>query len=252
MGKYLNYSLQSDRKIVKEKYSYDSVIDICIVTYNRLVYLEKCVNSILASTTFKYRINVIDDSSTDGSQEWLKKMKKDGLIDSIILNKTNIGTANNFNKIIESTSSKFFVMANDDMYFHRHWDFAVMDIISSHEDCGIVSFYDYSRYSSDEGVENIDEVTLKVPRTGLGASIINREAFMLSGKFILPEGAKMGYFATPFCVRFSKIKHKKNNHYATIPYYATHMDMPSCKLNERNNLIDYGLMRKKEKKGWGK
>ena len=30
------------------------------------------------------------------------------------------------------------------------------------------------------------------------------------------------------------------------------MDMPSCKLNERNNLIDYGLMRKKEKKGWGK
>ena len=252
MEKYLNYSFLTDRKSIKDRYTFDSVIDICIVTYNRLIYLEKCINSIIASTTFKYRISVIDDSSNDGTQEWLQHMKDRGLIHNVIFNKTNQGTANNFNEIIDSTNSKYFVMCNDDMYFHRYWDYAVLDIITTYDDCGIVSFYDYTRYNFDEGVEKLNETTLKVPRTGLGASIINREVFDMSGKFILPDGAKMGYFATPFCNRFSKVNHKRNKHYGTVPNYVIHMDISSCKLNEKDYLTDYVNMRKKEKKGWGK
>jgi glycosyltransferase involved in cell wall biosynthesis len=252
MEEYLNYSLLSHRKIIKERYNLDDVIDICIVTYNRLIYLKKCINSIIASTSFKYRINVIDDSSNDGTKEWLLEMKNRGLIHNIILNKENIGTANNFNNIIKSTKSKHFVMANDDMYFHRYWDYAVLDIITKYDDCGIVSFYDYTRYNVDEGVKKINDVTLKVPRTGLGACIINRDSFNTSGGFILPEGSKMGYFATPFCVRFSQTNHSKNKHYATVPNYAIHMDITACKLNEIESLKTYGDMRKIEKKGWGK
>ena len=87
MEKYLNYSLLSDRNLIKNKYIFDDVIDICVVTYNRLIYLQKCINSIIASTTFKYRISVIDDSSNDGTQEWLQHMKDRGLIHNVIFNK---------------------------------------------------------------------------------------------------------------------------------------------------------------------
>lgn len=247
-----NYALAETQKEILKNYKFGKNIDICVVTYNRLEYLKKCVNSIIASTKINYRIFVVDDGSTDGTKEWLETQKNKGLIYDIVLNKTNIGTAKNFNLIIDKSTSDFFVMCNDDMYFHRHWDFAVMDIINKHEDCGIVSFYDYTRYNLDEGVSKVNETTLMVPRTGLGSAILYRDLFNKSGKFILPEGAKMGYFATPFCIRCSKTEIKRNKHYATIPNYVTNMDVPNSKLNETEQLVDYIAMRSKEKRGWGK
>jgi glycosyltransferase involved in cell wall biosynthesis len=247
-----NYTLKEIQQEIKKGYKFGDTIDICIVTFNRLEYLKKCVTSIIASTSIKFRIFVIDDGSTDGTKEWLQKQKKRGLIFDIILNKKNLGTATNFNLVIDKSDSPFFVMCNDDMYFHRYWDFAIMDIINKFDDCGIVSFYDYTRYGLDEGVSTIDDTTIKVPRTGLGAAAINRELFNLSGKFILPEGAKMGFFATPFCSRCYNTNIKRNTHYATVPNYVTNMDVSYCKLNENDNLQEYGLMRKKEKRGWGK
>jgi len=247
-----NYTLKETQNEIKKNFKFGDTLDICIVTYNRLEYLKKCVHSILASTSVKYRIFVIDDNSSDGTKEWLAKQKKRNLIHEIIFNKKNLGTAKNFNLIIDASNSPFFIMCNDDMYFHRYWDFAIMDVINKNKNCGIVSFYDYTRYSLDEGVVQIDESTLKVPRTGLGASAIFRNLFETSGKFILPENAKMGFFATPFCNRCSNTKIERNLHYATVPNYVTNMDVSKSKLNEEDNLKEYGLMRKKEKRGWGK
>jgi glycosyltransferase involved in cell wall biosynthesis len=51
-------------------------IDICVVTYNRLEYLKLCIWSILASTKINYRLFVLSDCSTDGTNEWLLEMKK--------------------------------------------------------------------------------------------------------------------------------------------------------------------------------
>lgn len=228
-------------------------IDICIVTYNRPFYLKKCIWSILASTSVKHRIFVIDDNSTDGETvPFIKDMHKRGLIHEYILNTENRGTAKNFNKIIGVSDSNPFVMANDDMYFHRWWDFAVLDIYNKHDDCGIVSFYDYTRYNLDEGVEQVDSNTLMVPRTGLGASLINRELFDKVGGFFLPEGRLMGFLATRFCVDSSKVRIRRNKHYSTIPHYATHMDLPSSKLNDRekeeqNGYAEHRRLFKKQK-----
>ncbi len=244
----MDYFKKEIRDNLVKGFEFGNTIDICVVTYNRLVYLQKCINSIIASTSVKYNLYVIDDSSTDGSVEWLKKMEKDGKIHHLVLNNKNKGTANNFNEIIRLSKSKVFVMANDDMYFHRYWDLAVIEIMSKFNDCGIVSFYDYARYNLDEGVEKINDNTLKVPRTGLGATLMTREIFELTGGFYLPEGKKMGYFATPFCVKSGKVNITRNKHYGTIPNYAIHMDDPSSKLNERKVLDEYLKMRQKEKR----
>lgn len=209
-------------------------LDICIVTYNRPFYLKRCIWSILAATSVRHKIFVIDDNSTDGeTRPFIKDMHKRGLIHDYIFNEKNNGTARNFNDIITRSTSKLFVMANDDMYFHRWWDFAVLDTYKKFDDCGIVSFYDYTRYGVDKGVEKIDDYTFRVLRTGLGCSLVTRELFEKVGGFSLPHNHLMGYLATPFCVKTSKVKIKRNKHYATIPNYATHMDLSACRLNER-------------------
>ena len=50
-------------------------VTILITSYNRRTLLEKCINYINTRTFYPYRIVVIDNASTDGSQELLKEMK---------------------------------------------------------------------------------------------------------------------------------------------------------------------------------
>lgn len=221
-------------------------MDINIVTYNRITYLQKCINSIIASTRVKKRIRVIDDGSTDGSREWLVQMWKRGKIEEPIFNKTNIGTAANFNKLIEGSEGSF-VMANDDMYFHRGWDNAVISLYKKMPDCGIVSFFDYTRFNSDGGVHKYGDY-IKCDRTGLGAAMMNKELWKAVGGFKLPTGKKMGWFASPFCYNAAKTKLKRKRVYATNPHYASHMDLPSSLLCDRDLQKDYIEIRKIMKK----
>jgi len=222
-------------------------LDICIVTYNRLEYLKKCIWSIIASTSCQYRIFVIDDHSPLDTQEWLISMQERRLIHTIILNDKNLGTATNFNKIIDASDSDWFVMANDDMYFYRYWDCACLDIINHYKDCGLVSFYNYTRYNLDPGVEKLNHV-LRVPRTGMGATLVLRDLYEQAGKFNLPKHKIMGFFASKFCQAASKVALGRNRHYATVPHYAAHMDLNDSKLCERKYQKDYIAHRQEHKR----
>ena len=221
-------------------------IDICVVTFNRLTYLKKCIWSIIASTSVPHRIFVIDDNSTDGTKQWLLEMRDRGLIHAISLNSEGIGTARCFNSIVKATEGEWFVMLNDDMYFYRWWDLIGWDIIQNYKDCGIVSFYDYTRLSKDQGVEQISEDLQRVVRTGLGAIFLNRRLYKSVGGFNLPPNRLMGFFATNFCNKVLS-SNLPNKIYCPIPHYALHMDNPYCKMNERDYLKAYGLHRLKEK-----
>jgi len=218
-------------------------LDICIVTYNRPFYLKKCIWSIIASTKCPYRIFVIDDNSTEKeTKKFLDEMLERELVHKVIYNRTGKGTATNFNAVIDASDSKLFVMANDDMYFYRYWDFAALDIYDTYQDCGMVTFFDYTRYNFDEGVEEMNDYVLKVPRTGLGATLVNRELYKKAGKFRLPRGRRMGFFATKFCVSATRTGYERNGHYATVPNYAAHMDLRHSKLNERDISADSGYI----------
>lgn len=222
-------------------------IDICVVTFNRLTYLKKCIWSIIASTTIPHRIFVIDDNSTDGTKQWLLEMRNRGLIHAISLNEAGMGTARCFNSIIKATEGEWFVMLNDDMYFYRWWDLIGLKIIKEQEDCGIVSFYDYTRLSKDQGVEQISKDLQRVVRTGLGAIFLNRKLYKSVGGFNLPGGRLMGFFATKFCNNLLKSNLARHKIYCPVPHYALHMDNPFCRMNEREYLKKYGAHRLKEK-----
>jgi len=223
-------------------------IDVCVVTYNRLSYLQKCVWSIIASTRRPYRIHVIDDGSTDGSREWLQYMKESGKIFNYIFNEENLGSAGSLNKVIDSTETQYITVTFDDMYFHRGWDETVFGILRDYKDSGLISFYNYPFTKFDT---KIDDRVWKVVRTGIGAALINKELYEKAGKFILPYGRKMGWFTTPFCNRCNHVDIPRNKHYVPVMPYVTNMDEPQCRLNERNAQGEYIAMRQREKKGWG-
>jgi len=173
-------------------------------------------------------------------------MEDCGKIDLIIINKTNIGSAKSFNRILSEVKTDWFVMACDDIYFHRGWDENVIETINTFNDAGLVSFFNYTRLTFDKGVEKVSDKAWRLLRTGLGATAIKTELFNQTNGFVIPGDFKMGYFTTPFCIEISKVNMKRNKHYITIPSYATLMDH-HVKLTERKNLSEYEAMRRKEK-----
>jgi len=49
-------------------------VSICIPTYNRKDYLKETINSILAQTYKDYEIVIVDDGSTDGTEDMIKNL----------------------------------------------------------------------------------------------------------------------------------------------------------------------------------
>ena len=231
-----------------------SPVDICVVTYNRLEYLKNCIWSIIASTTIPYRLFVISDNSNDGTNDWLLEMKAFDKIDEVIINSENLGSAESFNKIIRATSSEYFVMACDDIWFHRGWDTASLIILNKFNDCGIVTFFNIPQLKSYDQSTKIDETTHKIQATGLGASIVSRKLYFAAGKFSIPSNIKMGYFAGPFCGKANKTKLVRRKQYVTVPEYAVQMDRYNPgepgrpRLHQEYLYLDYNSRRKIEKK----
>ena len=62
-----------------------------IVTYNRLALLKECINSIRQQTFSDFQIIVVNNGSTDGTQEWLSTQS-----DIITINQDNLGGAGGF------------------------------------------------------------------------------------------------------------------------------------------------------------
>jgi len=64
---------------------------ICVITHNRLEYTKQCLNAVDQNTDAgdEWKVVVVDNGSTDGTQEWLKSEEADGLIDHVILSPMN-------------------------------------------------------------------------------------------------------------------------------------------------------------------
>lgn len=226
----------------KAKFPSAFPMDIVVATYNRFPYIQKCIWSILASTQIPYRLIVGDDNSPEYIKKWLYEMRDRGKIDGLIMNKMNIGSAHNFNRLIESVKTPWFVMFGDDIYVHRGWDFAAMDLILTYDDCGIASFYNFSNVRLGKGYIKKNDFVIKGGCTGLGCSMMLKELWEKAGKFQMPVHKKMGFFTSKFCERAFKLYFERKHLYMPIPHYGTNMDTIHSKLEDIEDTVESGYM----------
>lgn len=100
---------------------------IALVTYNRLDYTKKTLKHLKATLQVPAYIIVVDNNSTDGTQEYLKKRVKSYLIDEILLNPDNYypGKATNlaWEQALKSCPDATHLMRLDnDMLLKMNWD----------------------------------------------------------------------------------------------------------------------------------
>ena len=91
---------------------------IIILTYNKLDYTQLCIDSIRKFTNPEdYELIIVDNHSTDGTVDWLKK--QDDL--KVIYNAANVGFPKGCNQGIEAASGDNILLLNNDVVVTFNW-----------------------------------------------------------------------------------------------------------------------------------
>jgi glycosyltransferase involved in cell wall biosynthesis len=94
------------------------LVSVCILSFNRLDYLKKCLDSFRETCTYpNLQFVAIDNGSIPEVVEYLKSLE---FIDKLILNKKNMGMGHAMNQArAEAGGDYFFNLENDWFFFYR-------------------------------------------------------------------------------------------------------------------------------------
>jgi len=97
----------------------DHSVDIILPNFNGGKYLEEAINSVLKQTYKKWRLYIIDDKSSDNSQDILNKYKNKSKKIKIIFSKKNNGVYFSRNLGIKLSKSKYISFLDSDDYWKK-------------------------------------------------------------------------------------------------------------------------------------
>ncbi len=110
---------------------------ISLATFNRLDLTQKMISSFFENTNSPYILNIIDNGSTDGTQEWLRtNIKKNQYCQNfnLIFNEENKGIAyarNQGLKIGATYNPDFYCTLDNDVIVPNNWLNEIIDVINA-------------------------------------------------------------------------------------------------------------------------
>ncbi|MFH0832254.1 MAG: glycosyltransferase family 2 protein [Candidatus Aenigmatarchaeota archaeon] len=135
------------------------MIDVLVFTYNNEDIIERCLKSIKNQSYKKFSCMVIDDASTDGTVELVKK--KYPWV-NVYKKEKNTGPTEGRNIGIEKTKNKYIAMLDSDVELSKDWLKNQVALIKSDKDIGIVG----SKLLLPNG--NINSAGGSITRLGFG------------------------------------------------------------------------------------
>lgn len=117
-----------------------STVAIIILTYNCLKEATKpCLESIYAAKNeTQFEIVVVDNLSTDGTQDFLQEFAKSKDNFKVILNDKNYGYAAGNNIGIKSIEADYYILLNNDTIVTDYWIDKFVKFFSTHPKVGMI------------------------------------------------------------------------------------------------------------------
>ena len=92
-------------------------ITVVIPAWNGVAYIADAIESVLGQTFAPLKLVVIDDASTDGTREVVKRYGSDPRVE-LMRNPANLGMAGNWNRCLDAVHTEYFmVLCQDDILY---------------------------------------------------------------------------------------------------------------------------------------
>lgn len=136
---------------------------IVIPTYNRVILLEKSLNSILNQSYSNIEIIIGDNHSYDGTEELCQKYLNEDKRIKYFRHDKNIGLQQNTQFLVNQSSSDYTSIICDDDWISSNYSEKIIKLFKANEDCLIVSpttwLYkeDYSIYKKCDTINFIQD-----------------------------------------------------------------------------------------------
>ncbi len=133
------------------------LVTVLLVAYNHLYTFEKAIESILEQkTNFEFKIWVLDDASSDGTSELVKKYAEKFPKKVIpVIRPENLGGIQNVFQALGQIDTKYFAtLEGDDYWCDENKLQMQVDILENNSDCSFCCHNSYRRYPNDIGNSN--------------------------------------------------------------------------------------------------
>jgi GT2 family glycosyltransferase len=158
-----------------------------MVTYNRLYFTKEAIDSVLTHTQFPHVLTVVDNNSTDGTQEYLKELHDAGKFKNLVLLPENIGVAKASNLAWQLENFKYYMKYDNDISFNSGcWLTPMIEILEKAPDIGIIG---YSFEGWNPGICKINDCEVRVREGNIGGACV-----------VIPERTreKIGYWCEDY------------------------------------------------------
>jgi len=158
------------------------LVSISLLTYNAQPYLKSCLNSVFNQTYPHLELLIIDNASTDGTIDYLKKisLRQTQLKTKIIFNKKNVGFAAGHNQGIRESKGDFILCLNQDVVLDSDFIKEAVKVLQKDKKIGAVQgkLWRWNIGSVERRVKKPNAVSYVIDTTGLcmlkNRRIINR------------------------------------------------------------------------------
>ena len=129
------------------------LVTVLVVAYNHINTFEKAIKSVLEQkTNFDFKIWILDDASTDGTTDLVKKYAElypEKIIPFI--RPKNLGGIQNVYQALQEIDTKYFATLESDDYWCNENKLQIqVDILENNPDCSFCCHNSYKRYPNNK------------------------------------------------------------------------------------------------------
>ncbi|CAK9884447.1 MAG: Putative teichuronic acid biosynthesis glycosyltransferase TuaH [Candidatus Erwinia impunctatus] len=118
---------------------YEKKVSLIVLTFNNLALTKKCLYSIVTNTSYlNYEVIVVDNASTDGTQNYLNEEYGEDSRFKIIFNEDNLGFAAGNNVGLEQATGDILVIINNDTYVAPFWLEPIVSTLENNDEIFLV------------------------------------------------------------------------------------------------------------------
>lgn len=126
-------------------------VGVLVLSYNALEYTRITIESIFRSVSMPFYLLVVDNGSTDTTQEYLKNLQEQGQCRGVVVcqNSTNLGAAKALNQGLEIARKlgvRYLAKCDNDLYFWPDWLERFLDDIKGGDRVAMVAPLRISKY----------------------------------------------------------------------------------------------------------